>query len=187
METDTTSEHEARVALDLNPFPDSPVVQIRDDGIAIATSYSEALHRLLRWVPKARWRAAERCWLVPFSGAEAVRAILPEITRLAEATRELEEPVPREAATEAKTLDLVEAFLAGARLLHGSEWRAVLMREGAVSIDDWIDGRTMPDASDPVFADLVAALRQRAAATAKAADRLDSARSEAMGKPGRTP
>jgi len=86
-----TAEERARDAFLSNPFPASPWVKIEKDGIAIATGYSEALERLLRWVPKARWRRDTRSWHVPFSGADAVRAVLPEVIRLAEAAQELDD------------------------------------------------------------------------------------------------
>jgi hypothetical protein len=169
MTTDATSEQEAREAFDRNPFPDLPWIRIRDDGIAFATGYSEALHRLLRWVPKAEWRARERVWLVPFTGAQAVRAVLPEITRLADAARELDEPTPPAAAP-----DLRAAFIEAATLLHGADWRAVMAAEhNDDRITDWIEGRSMPALEDPLLADLAARLRRKAVALIKAADRLE--------------
>ncbi len=169
MAIDPTSERKAREALEKNPFPETPWIRIRADGIAIATGYSEALHRLLRWVPQAHWRASERCWRVPFSGAEAVRAVLPEITRLAEAARELDDSAPT------GTPDVLEAFAEAAALLHGPDWRAVLVRENAGGrIVDWIEGRAVPDPSDPLLADLAAKLRRRATTLLRAAERLDS-------------
>ncbi len=155
MSNDTTGELKAREALARNPFPDVPWIRIKDDGIAIVTGYSEALHRLLRWVPKAQWRVSERCWLVPFSGAEAVRAVLPEIMRLAEAARELDAPAPT------GTPDMLEAFVEAATLLHGPEWRAVASLDTA-------------SISDPLLADLAAKLRQKAAALSRAAERLEA-------------
>jgi hypothetical protein len=164
---DRTRERKAREAFDRNPFPDLPWIRVREDGIAIATGYSEALHRLLRWVPKAEWRAAERCWLVPFSGAEAVRAVLPEITRLAETARELDAPVAPAAP------GLLEALVEGAALLHGPDWRAVLARDGdGGRIADWVARRAAPDPSDPLLVDLAAALRKQAAALTRAAEQL---------------
>lgn len=175
MSNDTTSELKAREALARNPFPDVPWIRLEDDGIAIVTGYSEALHRLLRWVPKARWRVSERCWLVPFSGAEAVRAVLPEIMRLAEAARELDAPVAQDLASKSGAPDLLEAFVAAAALLHGPDWRAVLGGESAGGrILDWLEGRAGPDPSDPLVADLAAKLRQKASALSRAAERLEA-------------
>jgi len=179
MSIDTTSERKAREAFDRNPFPEMPWIRIRDDGIALATGYSEALHRLLRWVPKAQWRVSERCWIVPFSGAEAVRAVLPEITRLAEAARELDGSSPPIAAP-----DLLEDFVEAATLLHGADWRVVLAGENAASrIAEWTDGRSQPEASDPLLADLAAKLRRKAAALIKAAERLETGIAGSNGDP----
>lgn len=175
MSIDTTSEQKAREALAANPFPEVPWVRIRDDGIAVVTGYSEALHRLLRWVPNARWRQSERCWIVPFSGAEAVRAVLPEITRLAEAAQELDGPVSPRAETTARP-DLLPRFIEAAALLHGPDWRLTLQREAAAGdrIADWIDGRSVPDAADPLLTDLAAKLRRKAAALTRAAEQLEA-------------
>jgi hypothetical protein len=176
MPIDTTTEQKAREALARNPFPLVPWIRIRDDGIAIVTGYSEALHRLLRWVPNARWRQSERCWIVPFSGAEAIRAVLPEITRLAEAAQELDDPVsPRGASETAARPDLLTRFIEAAALLHGPDWRVTLRETAGDRIADWIDGRSVPDAADPLLADLAAKLRQKAAALTRAADQLEAA------------
>lgn len=79
-----TDEEQARAILG----GDSGFVRVAAQGIIIASGYSEALARLLRWVPKASWRPEMRAWLVPFAGADAVRSVLPEIQRLAEAAAE---------------------------------------------------------------------------------------------------
>jgi hypothetical protein len=175
MSIDTTTEQKAREALAANPFPEVPWIRIRDDGIALSTGYSEALHRLLRWVPNARWRQSDRCWIVPFSGAEAVRAVLPEITRLAEAARELDDPVsPRRASETPARPDLLPCVIEAAALLHGPDWRAALRQEATGDrITDWIDGRSVPDAADPLLVDLAARLRQKAALLTRAAERLE--------------
>lgn len=176
MPTDAITEQKARAAFAENPFPQTPFVTVTEDGIVIATGYSEALHRLLRWVPKAKWRASERSWLVPFSGADAVRAVLPEISRLADAARELDEAAPagdvRRTETDADRLArLVEA----AELLHGSDWRAALVRDHPEKpIADWIEGKLGLDPSDGIFADLAARLRRKAEASRLAADRLEA-------------
>jgi hypothetical protein len=161
MPNDTTSELNAREALARNPFPDVPWIRIRGDGIAIVTGYSEALHRLLRWVPKAQWRVAERCWFVPFSGAEAVRAVLPEIMRLAEAARELDDPPAQDPALQSAAPDLLEAFVEAAALLHGPEWGKVASLDTA-------------SISDRSVVDLAGGLRQKAAALSRAAERLEA-------------
>lgn len=180
MTNHTTSEHEAREALARNPFPDLPWIRIEDDGIAIVTGYSEALHRLLRWVPKAQWRVSERRWLVPFSAAEAIRAVLPEITRLAEAARDLDGPVAARPASVPGTADLLEAFVEGAALLYGPSWRAALARDGE-QIADWLDGRTAPNPGDPLVSSLASGLRQKASAFVQAAERLEAGEGSGRG------
>lgn len=156
---DTTSEQKSREALARNPLPDLPWIRIEDDGIVIVTGYSEALHRLLRWVPKAQWRVSQRCWLVPFSGAEAVRAVLPEITRLAEAARELEDAAPRDTRARLAAKDPMEALTEAAALLYGPDWDSSL---------------ATATISDGQVADLAAELRRKAAALLQAAERLEA-------------
>src|SRR5258708_10872729 len=85
------TEDEARAALAANPLPQTPWVTVEADGIAINTGFSEALMRLLRWVPQAKYRPDKRRWHVPFAGANAIRSVLPEITRLADAAQELDD------------------------------------------------------------------------------------------------
>jgi hypothetical protein len=80
------TEDEAREILGVTAA--TPFVSVTAQGIIIASGYSEALARLLRWVPKASWRPDKRAWLVPLAGADAVRSVLPEIIRLAEAAFE---------------------------------------------------------------------------------------------------
>lgn len=157
MASDPTTEKKAREALARNPFPDMPWIDVRDDGIVIATGYSEALHRLLRWVPKAQWRPAERAWLVPFSGAEAVRAVLPEISRLAEAARELDEPRVVEPPAETRAELVAEA----AGLLDGPDRQAILDLEPAAISDRFAE-------------DVAGKLRQKAAVLTHVAERIEA-------------
>lgn len=186
MPNDTTSEQTARENLERNPFPQIPQVRVRDDAIAIVTGYSEALHRLLRWVPKARWSAAERCWLVPFSGADALRAVLPEITRLAEAAQELDAAVgPQRTEEDSSASDLLLHFVEAAGLLFGPDWRAVLAKEGKGDlIDEWLERGRAPDRAEPIVADLAARVRRKSAALARAADRLDAGLASAKDEAG---
>lgn len=169
MPLETTAERDAREALARHPFPQTPWVKIADEGIIIAAGYSEALNRLLRWMPKARWRSDKRSWLVPFSSAEAVRAVLPEIIRLADAAQELDGPTTgrptpppqAEAAAAGDAANLLNARLKeAAELLHGADWPAALGGEHA-------------DPASPIFADLAARLRRKAEALNLAADRLE--------------
>lgn len=90
------AEQRARDALEFDPLPPSPWVTIGDDEIVIKTNYSEPLSRLLRELPSNRWQPEQRCWLLPFSSAEALRKVLPEIDRLArEAKQSADEETSR--------------------------------------------------------------------------------------------
>jgi hypothetical protein len=178
MPNETSAEQKSRAALAENPFPEVPWIRVRDDGIAIVTGYSEALQRLLRWVPNAQWRQRERCWLIPFSGADAVRAVLPEITRLAEAARELDDEVsPKIVAKAEARRDLLTLVVEAAELLHGPDWRAARGKNGVTDrmidrIAEW-EGRSVPDAADPLIVDLAAKLRAKAAASIRVAEALE--------------
>jgi len=183
MPPETTAEQDAREALAAHPFPQTPWVKVTDEGIVIATGYSEALNRLLRWMPKAKWRADRRSWLIPFSSAEALRAVLPEITRLADAAQELDEPEtslrearPRTApaaASEAAN-HLHDRLREAAELLHGVDWPAVLAKEFPdPSVSEGIAKERALDPSDPIFTELAARLRRKAEALNLAAERLE--------------
>jgi len=178
------TEDEAREALAANPLPRTPWVTVEADGIAIHTGFSEALLRLLRWVPQAKWRPDKRRWHVPFAGANAIRAVLPEITRLADAAQELDETQAAERRlSDAATGDAPhkseahERLAEAARLLYGAEWTAPLARatkQDPAFVAGWINGSVPIDASYGVFQDLVVLLRQRAAEIAGKADDLDA-------------
>lgn len=181
MPIDTTSEEKARLALAANPFPPTPLLDITDEGIVIATGFSEALHRLLRWVPNARWRAAQRSWLVPYSGAEAVRAVLPEIIRLADAARDLDDaPSPSPTRRADAWTDGRDRLGEAAELLFGSDWKAALAHEYPdTSLVEWIEGAPSPAPGDLVFTDLASALRRKAEIMKRAAERLEAPRPSA--------
>ncbi|WP_051955406.1 hypothetical protein [Beijerinckia mobilis] len=170
---DPANEAKARAALTANPFPPSPWISVGDEGIIIATGYSEALNRLLRWVPKARWRPDRRCWLVPFSGAEAVRAVLPEIIRLADATQELADAEARHKAGERKPA----AYLAeAAERLYGADWPHQLTQETGLSperLAAWQTGEQQPVVNDPLFSELIRRMRKRATELINGADQLE--------------
>jgi hypothetical protein len=171
MPSDASNEAKARADLAANPFPETPLVTVTSEGIIIATGFSEALHRLLRWVPKARWRATERSWLVPFSGAEAVRAVLPEIARLADAARDLDEP----AGSAPQGADRHRILEEAAKLLYGEDWRAALLRDNpAASAGDGLMDMADLAAKDSILADLAARLRRKAESMTRAAERLDA-------------
>lgn len=179
MPPDIDAEQKAREALTSNPFPQTPWVKVTDEGVVIAAGYSEALQRLLRWVPKAKWRTSQRSWLIPFSGAEAVRAVLPEITRLAEAAQELDTPETGPVRTRDMQADPLEAnplarLTEAALTLYGADWRAALAGEfDGASVAEWLAGRRALDPADGIFSALAARLRRQAEALNRAADRLE--------------
>ncbi len=131
-------------------------------GIIIASGYSEALARLLRWVPKATWRPDKRAWLVPLAGADALRSVLPEITRLAEAANE-------ESREETQGT-------ANARIAFGKDWLAMLSQAASRGSEDIAAlMRSASSASDPgAIETFIAALRAEAAKLISAADRLEA-------------
>ncbi len=191
------TEDEAREALLANPLPQTPWVTVESDGIAINTGFSEALMRLLRWVPKAEWRPAKRRWHVPFSGANAIRSVLPEITRLADAAQELDdtqnaerratqsEADPSHAGDLPQMNEAHQRLAEAARLLYGAEWTAPLAKEAKLDpafVAGWVNGSVPIDASYGVFEDLIGLMRQRAAKIFNAADGLESWLKEAQDK-----
>ncbi|WOJ88992.1 hypothetical protein RZS28_14430 [Methylocapsa polymorpha] len=183
MPPETTAEQDAREALAKHPFPQTPWVKVADEGIVIAAGYSEALNRLLRWMPKAKWRADRRSWLIPFSSAEALRAVFPEITRLADAAQELDEPDTRlrEARPQAEPVaagepagHLQDRLREAMELLHGEDWRAALAKEFPnPAVSEAIAKKRALDPADPIFAELAARLRRNAEALNLAAERLE--------------
>jgi len=193
------TDAEARQALLDNPLPQTPWVTVEADGIAINTGFSEALMRVLRWVPNAQWRPEKRRWHIPFAGANAIRAVLPEITRLADAAFELDETHMAErqrsqtAAGQSATSDLpatgdAHARLAeAARMIYGAEWTAPLAREARVDpafVAGWINGSLPIDASYGVFGDLADLMRMKAAKILQAADALEAWHEAAKAKKG---
>lgn len=178
------TDDEARAALVAHPFPANRWVRVVDDAIVIQAGYSETLQRMLRWVPQARWRADLRCWQVPLAGAELVRSVLPEISRLAEAMEEeavLPAEPPQTAATGVtNTPETDQArtwFRDAARLLYGSDWqretaRALGRDEAALAC--WLVGEGVAEAPpDQLLAEMLALMRSRAKAVLHAADRLE--------------
>lgn len=193
-----TDEDTARAALAANPFPPSPWVQVTDDGIIIKAGYSDTLHRMLRWVPKVQWVPERRHWKVPLAGAELVRSVLPEISRLAEATHEevrVAVPAAREKApvneaagvpnppvpgspksTLAAGVSERDLFRNAARFLFGTDWqrdtaRALGRDEAALAC--WLVGESVVE-DDPqvLLNEMLALMRQRAAAITAAAEQL---------------
>jgi hypothetical protein len=178
------TEDEARAALAANPLPQTPWVTVEADGIAINTGFSEALLRILRWVPQAKWRPDKRRWHVPFAGANAIRSVLPEITRLADAAQELDDTQVAErqlihaASGDAPHLSEAHQRLAqAAKLLYGTEWTAPLARAAKLDpafVAGWVNGSVPIDASYGIFQDMLRLMRDRAAEIASAADALES-------------
>jgi hypothetical protein len=156
-----TGEAEARDILNAAKVALAPYVRVTADGIIIASGYSEALARLLRWVPKAAWRPEKRGWLVPLSGADAMRSVLPEIIRLAEAAADERSA---ENAT-SKALSLGDDWLPelSRAIDHSSDEIAALLLAGGVS----------KYALSEVAA-LVATLRDEASRILRSADRLEA-------------
>jgi hypothetical protein len=144
------SEDEARAILG----DETPYVRVTADGILILSGYSEALARLLRWVPKANWRTDRRAWLVPLAGAGALRSVLPEINRLAEAA--------------------VEERHEERTHMLGGEWLPALAK-AAGQANDGVAALigSAAAAERSAVEKLVAALRTEAARLSNAADRLE--------------
>lgn len=188
-----SSDANAKAALRAHPFPANAWVTVGEDAIHIRAGYSETLQRMLRWVPNARWQAERRGWVIPLAGAELVRSVLPEISRLAEAMEEEARPVAQAAAaaavpgaggsadaaadptdTQARTL-----FRDAARHLYGSDWqrdtaRALQRDEAALAC--WLAGEGVAEAPPAqLLAEMLALMRRRAAAMLRAADALEQA------------
>jgi len=173
------SDDEARARLASHPLPANPWVQAGENAILIHAEYTDTIERMLRWVPKTRWSARRRCWIVPLSGLELVRSILPELCRLAEAMQDT--PVAPEAAPDGSggALSETEArhlFRDAARLLYGSDWqretaRALGREEAALA--RWLLGEGVMEAPPAtLLAEMLALMQRRAANIANAADAL---------------
>lgn len=171
------TEDEARARLLTHPLPANPWVYATDRAVIIKADYTDTIERMLRWVPKTRWSAKNRCWIVPLSGLELVRSVLPELSRLAEAMQET--PVaptaePADAGAEALAR---KWFADNARLLYGSDWqretaRALGREEAALA--RWVLGEGVMEAPPAVLlGEMLALMRRRAADIAAAADALE--------------
>lgn len=173
------SDEQARSLLAEHPFPANPWVKVTDDAILIRAGYNEAMQRMLRWVPKTRWRADLRCWSVPLSGAELVRSVLPEISRLAEAMQETPCPAqePEPAPDTADDVGARTLFRDAARLLYGSDWqretaRALGREEAALA--RWLVGEAVAEAPPAqLLAEILVLMRRRATDIRIAADVLE--------------
>lgn len=168
---------DARARLAANPLPDNPWLETTDQAILIHAGYTETIEHLLRWVPKARWSARHRCWIVPLTGLEMVRTALPEISRLAEAMH----GAPPSPGTEADAAPLTDAsarrlFRDNARLLFGSDWQRETARalgRDEAALARWLIGEAVLEAPfETLLAEMHALMQRRADAIGKAADQL---------------
>lgn len=177
------TDEEALARLATHPLPANPWVYATDRAIIIKAEYTDTIERLLRWAPKTRWSARHRCWIVPLSGLELVRSILPELSRLAEAMQT--QPMATEVAgSTALPLDAMAAdeaarrlFRDNARLLYGSDWqretaRALDRNEAALA--SWLVGLGVMEAPPAVLlGEMLALMRQRVLDIAAAAETLE--------------
>lgn len=177
------TDEEALARLATHPLPANPWVYATDCAIIIKAEYTDTIERLLRWAPKTRWSARHRCWIVPLSGLELVRSILPELSRLAEAMQT--QPMVAEVdGSTALPLDAMAAdetarqlFRDNARLLYGSDWqretaRALDRNEAALA--SWLVGLGVMEAPPAVLlGEMLALMRRRVLDIAAAADTLE--------------
>lgn len=177
------TEEEARSRLAAHPLPPNAWVYATDRAIIIKAEYTDTIERMLRWAPKTRWSAKHRCWIVPLSGLELVRSILPELSRLAEAMQT--QPVAAEAAgTTALPVDAVagdetgrKLFRDNARLLYGSDWQRETARalgRDEAALAGWLVGQGVMEAPPAVLlGEMLALMRRRVLDIAAAADTLE--------------
>lgn len=177
------TQEQARADLATNPLPQSPWVEVTNDVIIIKSGFSEQLLQLLRWIPKVEWRPDKRCWTVPLSGATAVRAVLPEILRLAELTQPrlsgaILQPEPHPSGD----LSAPDLFRRAARLLFGGDWQrdaARALDRDETALARWLVGDSNLEDADILLDDMLALMRRRATEIVMEADRLAAA----LGKP----
>jgi hypothetical protein len=177
------TEEEARARLATHPLPANAWVYATDRAIIIKAEYTDTIERLLRWAPKTRWSAKNRCWIVPLSGLELVRSILPELSRLAEAMQT--QPMAAEAAgttalpVEAQASDETarKLFRDNARLLYGSDWQRETARalgRDEAALAGWLIGQGVMEAPPAVLlGEMLSLMRRRVAEMAAAADTLE--------------
>lgn len=185
------SHEEARAALAAKPFPANPWVQVTEDAVLIKAGYNEAMQRMLRWVPQAHWRRDLRCWWVPLSGAELVRSVLPELSRLAEAMQEdmgtsRASPILQagdgQSSADAHEAAARRAFRDAARLLYGSDWQretAHALGRDEAALACWLVGEGVAEApAEQLLDEMLALMRRRASDILAAADALQASLSE---------
>jgi hypothetical protein len=185
------SDEQARAALAANPFPPSPWLEVTGDVIVIKCGFSEQLLQLLRWVPNVQWRPEKRHWTVPLRGAEAVRAILPEILRLSEATQERKAKSSADAGAlgadaspllgapdSVANLSTPDLFKAAARLLFGTDWQrdtARALQRDEAALARWLAGDKDLEDAATLLGEMRDLMRRRAGEIAKAADQFAAA------------
>lgn len=165
----------ARAALAANPLPESPYLDVIDDVIVIKSGFSEQLLQILRWVPKVEWRPERRCFTVPLTGLESVRAVLPEVLRLAELTQ----PQRREGVGDTGEGGTPRVlFQSAARVLFGTDWQrdtARALGRDEVALARWMAGEETLDDVELLLAEMLALMRGRADEIARAAHRFATA------------
>jgi len=184
------SDEQARAALEANPFPPSPWLEITDTLIIIKCGFSEQLLQILRWVPNVQWRPEKRYWTVPIRSAESVRSILPEILRLSEATQDRKAKGAPDGETPAPAnplfaspdivanLTTPDLFKAAARLLFGTDWQrdtANALKRDEAALARWLVGDTQLEDAATLLAEMQALMRRRAEEISQAADRFAAA------------
>lgn len=177
------TDADARARLATHPLPDNPWVVATDHAILIKADYTDTIERLLRWAPRARWSARQRCWIVPLGSLELVRSILPELSRLAEAMQ------PQPMAAEANGSGALPAdaiardaaarrlFRDHARCLYGSDWQRETARalgRDEAALAGWLIGQGVMEAPPEVLlAEMLALMRRRVTEIGAAADALE--------------
>ena len=173
------SSDEAHARLVAHPLPANPWVYATAEAIIIKADYTDTIERMLRWVPKAKWSARQRCWVVPLGGLELVRSVLPELSRLAEAMQET--PVVPEAEPDGVPGLVSDAqarkwFRDCARQLYGSDWQRETARalgRDEASLACWLIGEGVVEAApEQLLAEMLALMRRRVVDIGAAADAL---------------
>src|SRR6516165_651871 len=170
------SLEKVRAALAANPLPPSPWVEVGEEAIIIKAGFSEQLLQLLRWVPKVEWRPDKRYWKVPLTGAETVRSLLPEITRLAELTQPGAGRPSEGQADGAPSPP--ELFKAAARLLFGADWQretANALGRNETELVRWLLGESALEDGGKLLEDMFGLKRRPATEIAAEADRFAQA------------
>jgi len=171
------SLEQARARLAAHPLPDNPWIEVTDQAILIRAGYTETIEHMLRWVPKARWSARHRCWIVPLNGLELVRTVLPEISRLAEAMHGAPStPCDDGHGAPLTEIDARQLFRECARLLYGRDWQretAHALGRDEAALARWIVGEAVTEAPEAtLLSEMHQLMRRRVATITSAADRL---------------